>query len=759
MSVRNRSMPCNRTHVGRSFTRSGERGAVVCRMCKTGENPTPTQSLERGTALFSLAGRRFHTERMVQQHARRHGAKTRRDRRRTDPRADILRRVDELSAVADELDTMTDTPAVVAEARQLLDHTRRELSGHPLRELLRPAEIEALCGVDAAELELVRAAPEHRIVAALPDIARRIQAELRPDDARRRDLESLLARANARPPLRETVLAALGAANLQRRRALTRMGIRTWYTRTAAAALALAAMVLALAGALQPDGVLAVCYDAAGPACPTGPAPTSWDLTVVGAAGALGASLMTWVSTRKLRSVRMPVSLAWLSAGLRLPLGALTAAAGLLMIARGRVPGLSALDTQWQILSWGVYFGILPQMFVVNFDRRLLELAERTQRWYDSAIRPLSTADASTTLTPRPLPVHRYRLMTLVVTVVSVLIAFAPLVPLLGRWTVPAVAVLAAAAYASRGVARAPKHRVLRRPLPIIRTAVSGALRPMWTAAALTLTVHVTGTVIIALGNALSGGRLAGGLVSGLFTAPLAAVLALMATRRVRVDLGRLLSGEPGPRVSRRSMRRVDVRVLVAVGGPSVAALVVASATGLLAPSDVAALLAMAGIGLVLSRRQLVKAPLPRRGDDVLHAQVESVLTGMGYRVTPRPQLGAPEVDCLLDQLDLMASRDDLALAVQIHTSRPEDGTNWTAASELLIATKALKQHLRHQEPITVKPVMVLVDSAPDDSLVNLADLRSVELIQTSRATAQRLGTQLSEMVSRLRGPRPAAQG
>jgi hypothetical protein len=55
---------------------------------------------------------------------------------------------------------------------------------------------------------------------------------------------------------------------------------------------------------------------------------------------------------------------------LKLPTGALTAFLGLLLISAGFVPGLSALDSSAQILSWAVVLGYSQELFTHLVDQQ-----------------------------------------------------------------------------------------------------------------------------------------------------------------------------------------------------------------------------------------------------------------------------------------------------------------------------------------------------------------------------------------------------
>ena len=55
---------------------------------------------------------------------------------------------------------------------------------------------------------------------------------------------------------------------------------------------------------------------------------------------------------------------------LKLPVGALTAVLGLVLMSGEFVPGLSALDSSAQILAWAVVFGYAQQLFTRLVDQQ-----------------------------------------------------------------------------------------------------------------------------------------------------------------------------------------------------------------------------------------------------------------------------------------------------------------------------------------------------------------------------------------------------
>ena len=63
-------------------------------------------------------------------------------------------------------------------------------------------------------------------------------------------------------------------------------------------------------------------------------------------------------------------------AGLKLATGALTAFLGLMLMRGAFVPGLSALDSSAQILSWAIVFGYAQQLFTRLVDQQAQTVLE-----------------------------------------------------------------------------------------------------------------------------------------------------------------------------------------------------------------------------------------------------------------------------------------------------------------------------------------------------------------------------------------------
>ena len=106
--------------------------------------------------------------------------------------------------------------------------------------------------------------------------------------------------------------------------------------------------------------------------CPSGAGqPTSaGDVLIVAGLGAFGGGLAALLAIRNLRGTSTPYSLPVALAVLKVPSGALTAVAGLLLLGGGFAPGFSDLDSQRQILAYALVFGYAQQLATRLVDDR-----------------------------------------------------------------------------------------------------------------------------------------------------------------------------------------------------------------------------------------------------------------------------------------------------------------------------------------------------------------------------------------------------
>ena len=95
-----------------------------------------------------------------------------------------------------------------------------------------------------------------------------------------------------------------------------------------------------------------------------------WDNLTVELVGLIAAAVVATIRIRKIRGSSEAPDLPVLLALLKLPMGAIIAFLGILLVRGGFIPGLSALDTPAQILSWALVFGFAQQLFTRLVDQQ-----------------------------------------------------------------------------------------------------------------------------------------------------------------------------------------------------------------------------------------------------------------------------------------------------------------------------------------------------------------------------------------------------
>jgi hypothetical protein len=109
-------------------------------------------------------------------------------------------------------------------------------------------------------------------------------------------------------------------------------------------------------------------------------AASGWDITVVLGVGLIAAALAAAASLRGIRGTSTPFSLPIALALLKLPTGAMTAILGLILMRGEFIPGLSALDTSGQIISWAVLLGYSQQLLTRFVDQRAQTVLDNVGR-------------------------------------------------------------------------------------------------------------------------------------------------------------------------------------------------------------------------------------------------------------------------------------------------------------------------------------------------------------------------------------------
>ncbi|MEU6572671.1 hypothetical protein [Streptomyces sp. NPDC046805] len=133
-----------------------------------------------------------------------------------------------------------------------------------------------------------------------------------------------------------------------------------------------------------------LCFDSPPPNsalfCPIGATPQGGDVLLVEFFGLCGAVLAGAVSLRNMQGTATPFMLPICLLLLRLPVGALAAVFGLLVIQGGFVPGFSNLDDAAQLLAWALVFGVAQESVTRLVDqqgKKVIENARGPSRGFD----------------------------------------------------------------------------------------------------------------------------------------------------------------------------------------------------------------------------------------------------------------------------------------------------------------------------------------------------------------------------------------
>ena len=229
------------------------------------------------------------------------------------------------------------------------------------------------------------------VTAELPDAIARVEAGLHRDDPRRRaahDLHGLPAE-DRKVGLLKAVEIGTAASDRQHTRVRSFRNVVLVTT-----ALLLLVVVALVAVASASPSTLPLCFNpSGGRVCPAGGgSPGEQDAFVVALLGALGGVLAAAVNIRNLRGTSTPYDVPVALSLLKVPAGALTALAALFAIRGQFVPGLSALDTQDQILAYALVFGYAQQLLTRLIDRQAGEVLDSVAG-KDAAVRRPELAD------------------------------------------------------------------------------------------------------------------------------------------------------------------------------------------------------------------------------------------------------------------------------------------------------------------------------------------------------------------------------
>lgn len=244
----------------------------------------------------------------------------------------------------------------------------------------------AYLNLHAARSQIIDVYDDAELAGEIPGALARAQVTLHRDDPRRIDADTLskMSTAEQRALVRRSIEDSYDVSDRQHSR------LRSFRNIILMSAVLITVLVgITIASVATNPTVMPLCFPSSGqPAgaeevtllnCPTGTAvrgPSSGDILVVALLGLLGGSLAAAVSIRNLQGTSTPYDVPVALAALKVPLGAFTAIIGLIAIRGDFVPGLSALDSQQQILAYALLFGFAQQAFTRLLDNRAQTLLE-----------------------------------------------------------------------------------------------------------------------------------------------------------------------------------------------------------------------------------------------------------------------------------------------------------------------------------------------------------------------------------------------
>ena len=265
----------------------------------------------------------------------------------------------------------------------------------------------------AAKTVLVDLLPIEEIDALIPSATARIATCLDANDIRRLSLDQLQnesSEARRRAGLKHALEIGYDASDQLHNRA---RGFRN-ILYVAAAAISVLMLLIVLAVAFFP-WAMPLCFEptVAAPAatrsesgtesvrqvCPSGEdtkengkeklhEPSAGDVIIVAGLGLLGGALAGVFAIRKVSGTSTPYDVPLALAVLKLPIGALTAVTGILLLGGGFVPGFSELDSQRQILAYALLFGYAQQLGTQFIDKRAKTILQSIPAKDETSKRP-----------------------------------------------------------------------------------------------------------------------------------------------------------------------------------------------------------------------------------------------------------------------------------------------------------------------------------------------------------------------------------
>ncbi|MEU2224806.1 hypothetical protein [Streptomyces sp. NPDC018347] len=238
----------------------------------------------------------------------------------------------------------------------------------------------AISNMHEAEVQLLRLLPEADLKFKGITVLELARRHLDADDRRYRLLDRHLRQNNQvlTPRMRELAAITLHAAYQAEDQERARIRSFSYIVTAATVIMLVLAAAFVLWGSLDRQVAARFCStpSTGQQVCPLGGSPGSLDVLAIAFSGMVSAALAGALSLRKMQASSGPYHVGVCLLVLRLPVGALSALLGVLLISGRFFPGLTSLDTSSQIIAWAIAFGILQESVTRTVDkqgRRVLE--------------------------------------------------------------------------------------------------------------------------------------------------------------------------------------------------------------------------------------------------------------------------------------------------------------------------------------------------------------------------------------------------
>lgn len=276
----------------------------------------------------------------------------------------------------------------ISKAKHQLMTARESLQQSSIwSQLSGKANDRALANVHEAEVAILRITPLGQMRWKALAVLVQARLHLHPTDLRLKQLEKLLQPDGDPAELvsadRELLVDTLHAANQAEEAERARVRSFAHILMASTAVMGLIAFGFAMFAVAEPAIGERFCFpkDQDNPnapltVCPLGQEPTWEGVWFIEFVGMLASAVTGAVSLRKVRGNSSPYHVLISLLLLKLPVGALTAVVGIVLLSGTFFPGLTALDTSSQIIAWAMAFGVLQEAVTRTIDRQGQHLLE-----------------------------------------------------------------------------------------------------------------------------------------------------------------------------------------------------------------------------------------------------------------------------------------------------------------------------------------------------------------------------------------------